>query len=76
MCTLNDPLRDALRRLRLTRALQGLADRNWWLSTIQLAQVMGLKSLSGGDHFERYGFRLTCSGKNGPETAWKVEKVG
>lgn len=62
--------------LDMLRGLQELADKNWWLSTSQLAQVMGLKSLPSGDHFERYGFRFTRSGKNGTETAWKVEKLG
>ena len=61
--------------LEMLRGLQELADKNWWLSTSQLAQVMGLKSLPPGEHFERYGFRFTRSGKNGPETAWKVEKI-
>ena len=61
--------------LEMLRGLQELADKNWWLSTSQLAQVMGLKSLPPGDHFERYGFRFTRSGKNGLETAWKVEKL-
>lgn len=61
--------------LEMLRGLQELADKNWWLSTSQLAQVMGLKSLPPGEHFERYGFRFTRTGKNGPETAWKVEKL-
>lgn len=61
--------------LEMLRGLQELADQNWWLSTSQLAQVMDMKSLPSGDSFERYGFRFTRTGKNGTETAWKVEKL-
>ena len=61
--------------LEMLRGLQELADKNWWLSTSQLAQVMGLKSLPASEHFERYGFRFTRSGKNGSETALRVEKI-
>ena len=72
---LDDPGFDFGSLLDMLRGLQELADKGWWLSTSQLAQVMGLRSLPPGEHFERYGFRFTRSGKNGPETAWKVEKL-
>ncbi|MEM9156698.1 MAG: hypothetical protein AAGB13_16975 [Cyanobacteria bacterium P01_F01_bin.33] len=61
--------------LKMLRGLQELADNNWWLSSSQLAQVMNLGSLPAGDNFERYGFRFIKAGKNGSETAWKVEKI-
>lgn len=60
--------------LEVLRGLQEVADNNWWLSTSQLAQVMGLRSLPPGE-FERYGFRFVKAGRNGAETAWKVEKM-
>ncbi|MEO0644816.1 MAG: hypothetical protein AAFZ17_01470 [Cyanobacteria bacterium J06650_10] len=72
---LNEPSFDFSNLLEMLRGLQELADKGWWLSTSQLAQVMGLKSLPAGENFERYGFRFTRSGKNGLETAWKVEKM-
>ena len=37
--------------------------------------MMGVNSLPTGNQFERYGFRFTKAGKNGTETAWKVEKL-
>ncbi|NEP15445.1 MAG: hypothetical protein F6J97_00910 [Leptolyngbya sp. SIO4C1] len=61
--------------LKMLRGLQELADNDWWLSTSQLAKVMGLNSLPSGDQFERYGFRFIKAGKNGAEVAWKVEKL-
>lgn len=60
--------------LEVLRGLQEVADNNWWLSTSQLAQVMGLRSLPPGE-FERYGFRFVKVGRNGTETAWKIEKI-
>ena len=60
--------------LEVLRGLQEVADNDWWLSTSQLAQVMGLRSLPPGE-FERYGFRFVKAGRNGAETAWKVEKL-
>ncbi len=74
----NQPFETALEfddLLKMLRGLQELADNNWWLSTSQLAQVMGLVSLPTGESFERYGFRFIKAGKHGSETAWKVEKI-
>jgi hypothetical protein len=53
--------------------LQAIADNDWRPSTSELAAILGLNSLSGSS-FERYGFRFTRSGKNGAQSAWKVEK--
>lgn len=53
--------------------LQAMADHDWRPSTKELADILGLASLSGPT-FERYGFRFTRAGKNGAQTAWKVEK--
>lgn len=61
--------------LKTLRGLQELADQGWWLSSSQLANVLQLKSLPPGDSFDRYGFRFTKAGKNGSETAWKLEKL-
>lgn len=60
--------------LEVLRGLQEVADNNWWLSTSQLAQVIGLRSLPSSE-FERYGFKFVKAGRNGAETAWKVEKL-
>jgi hypothetical protein len=54
--------------------LQAMADHNWRPSTKELADILGLASLPGPS-FERYGFRFTKTGKNGAQTAWKVEKL-
>ncbi|MBD1918298.1 MULTISPECIES: hypothetical protein [Cyanophyceae] len=54
--------------------LQAIADNDWRPSTSKLAEILGLSSLSGAT-FERYGFRFTRVGKNGAQSAWKVEKV-
>lgn len=60
--------------LAVFRKLQELADNDWRPSTSQLCKILGLSALS--DHeFERYGFRFIRSGKNGAESAWKVEKL-
>ncbi len=61
--------------LAVFRKLQELADNDWRPSTSQLAQMMGVNSLPTGNQFERYGFRFIKAGKNGTETAWKVEKL-
>jgi hypothetical protein len=55
--------------------LQAIADNDWRPSTSELADTLGLSSLSGAT-FERYGFRFTWAGKNGAQSAWRVEKVG
>ncbi|MGB7313904.1 MAG: hypothetical protein WA939_13305 [Nodosilinea sp.] len=54
--------------------LQAIADHDWRPSTSELAEILGLTSLSGSK-IERYGFRFTRAGKNGAQSAWKVEKV-
>ena len=53
--------------------LQAIADNDWRPSTSELAEILGLSSLSGSS-IERYGFRFTRAGKNGAQSAWKVEK--
>lgn len=53
--------------------LQAMADHDWRPSTKELANILGRSSLPGPT-FERYGFRFTRAGKNGSQTAWKVEK--
>ncbi len=64
------PAPDPLANLR---AIQEACDQGWWLSTSQLAPLLGVKSLSG-QIIERYGFRFTRMGRNGAESAWRVEK--
>ena len=54
--------------------LQALADHGWQPSTSELADILGLKSL-GGKQFERYGFQFTRAGRNGQQSAWRVERI-
>jgi hypothetical protein len=54
--------------------LQAIADNDWRPSSSELADILGLSSLSG-QQFERYGFRFTRAGRNGQQSAWKVEKL-
>lgn len=54
--------------------LQAIADKDWRPSTSELADILGLNSLPSAS-FERYGFRFTRAGKNGAQSAWKVEKA-
>ncbi len=61
--------------LHMLRALQELADNDWRLSSDQIAQTLELKVLPSGDSFERYGFKFSKAGKNGTQTAWKIEKL-
>lgn len=53
--------------------LERVAEKGWLLSTSQLAPLLGLKALSGKE-FSRYGFTFTRVGRNGAESAWRVEK--
>ncbi len=57
------------------RSLEEACDRGWLLSTSQLAALLGVKSFSGKE-FTRYGFRFNRVGRNGAESAWRVEKSG
>ncbi|MGG6241587.1 hypothetical protein ACQ4N7_23420 [Nodosilinea sp. AN01ver1] len=54
--------------------LQAIADNDWRPSTKELAAILGLNTLSHSS-FERYGFRFTKAGKNGAQSAWRVEKL-
>lgn len=55
------------------RQLQEACDRGWLLSSSQLAPLLGRKTLPSKD-FERFGFLFTKAGKNGSESAWRVER--
>ena len=67
----NQPPPDPLNRYR---ALDEIAAKGWQLPTSELAELLGVKSLSGQE-FERYGFRFVRVGKAGAESTWKVEKL-
>jgi hypothetical protein len=56
-------------------ALEEAFEKGWLLSSSQLAPLLGLKSLGKPDGFERFGFKFFKSGKNGTQTAWRVEKA-
>jgi hypothetical protein len=56
------------------RSIQEACDRGWLLSTSQLAVLLGVKSLSGKT-VQRFGFTFTRAGKNGGESAWRVERM-
>lgn len=66
----NHPPPDPLARYR---QLEEIAAHGWLLPTSELAELLGLTTLSGQE-FERYGFRFTRVGKAGSENTWKVEK--
>ena len=55
------------------RRIQEAHDRQWKLSTSQLAPLLGMKSLSGSE-IKRFGFVFTRVGKNGVESAWSISK--
>lgn len=55
------------------RQLEEIAAHGWQLPTTELADLLGLKSLSG-DTFERYGFRFVRCGRAGSQFTWKVVK--
>lgn len=57
------------------RQLQEVCDRGWLLSSSQLAPLVGLKSVHGKE-FDRFGFKFIKAGKNGSESAWRIEKHG
>lgn len=58
------------------RTLQEAADRNWRLSTHQLAQLLGRspKSIQSQKEFQQFGFWFTSHGK-GKYRAWEVQKI-
>ncbi len=62
------------RPLERFEQLQALADNDWRPSTSELAAILGVKTLSGRV-LERYGFRFSRVGRNGAQSAWKVERV-
>lgn len=57
------------------RTLQEACDRNWRLSTHQLAQLLGRspKSIQGFQAFDQLGFKFVSHGK-GKYRAWEVQK--
>ncbi len=56
------------------RSIQEACDRGWLLSTSQVAALLGVKSVSGKT-VQRFGFTFTRVGKNGAESAWRVEQT-
>lgn len=56
------------------KALEEACQHGWHLSTSQLAQLLGLKSLSGKEIY-RHGFVFTRTGRNGAESAWNIKKA-
>ena len=54
-------------------ALQKACDQGWLISSSELAPLLKLTRLTGQTN-ERYGFVCTRSGRNGAESAWKIEK--
>ncbi|KAM3093220.1 hypothetical protein ACKFKF_29795 [Phormidesmis sp. 146-12] len=56
------------------RRLQEVADAGFLLSSSDLAALLDRKSMPGHE-FERYGFKFCKAGRNGGETAWRIEKL-
>lgn len=65
------PQPDLLERYR---QLEEIAAHGWELPTNELAQLLGMKTLSGTE-FTRHGFKFTRVGKIGTQSAWKVAKL-
>jgi hypothetical protein len=55
-------------------AIDRACEKGWLLSTSQLCELLGVRSISG-QAIERYGFRFTRCGKNGREGAWAIAKL-
>jgi biotin operon repressor len=73
--TPSEPMPEQPDPLAQLRQLQEVCDRGWLLSSSQLAPLLNRQSLPSGDSFERFGFRFSRSGKNGSESAWRIEKL-
>ncbi len=73
LATLQKPATEHTPLERFER-LQALADNDWRSSTSELASILGVKTLSGRV-LERYKFRFSRVGRNGAQSAWKVERV-
>lgn len=57
------------------RTIQELSDNEWLPGSSELAAILGLQTLPSGPSFERYGFLFKKAGRNGQESAWKIEKL-
>lgn len=76
-------LYDRINALKVTpekqsfRFLEEAYQNEWLLSTSHLADLLELSParINKKPSFERYGFIFTKAGKNGIETAWKVDKA-
>lgn len=55
------------------RDIQEACDRGWYLSSSQLAPLLGLKTLHGQE-IKRHGFTFTRVGRDGRSSSWKVSK--
>ena len=55
------------------RVIEEAHTNGWHLSTSQLAPLLGVKSLAGKE-VHRYGYKFTREGKNGAESAWRIER--
>lgn len=60
--------------LSALRSLQEACDKGWKLNSSHLKQLLSLKTLPTGESFQRFGFTLTRSGRNGAQIAWKVSQ--
>lgn len=56
------------------RQLEEIAAHGWELPSNEIAQLLGMKNLSGAE-FKRHGFKFTRVGKIGTQSAWKVAKL-
>lgn len=55
-------------------AIDRACEKGWLLSTSQLCELLGVRSIHG-QTIDRYGFRFTRCGRNGREGAWAIEKL-
>ncbi len=54
-------------------AIDRACEKGWLLSTSQLCELLGVRSING-QTIDRYGFCFTRCGRNGREGAWRIEK--
>ena len=54
--------------------LDKAARRRWHLTSSQIKDLLGLKNLPSGGHFQRHGFDFRRLGRVGPEYEWRIEK--
>ncbi|NES64093.1 MAG: hypothetical protein F6K24_01925 [Okeania sp. SIO2D1] len=56
------------------RELQEACDREWILSTEQVATLLNLQSNNIKDGMQRHGFKFVRSDNQGQQSGWEIQK--